>query len=64
MAWPKSAHGNTYGGNPLAACPLATMDLIENGMMVNAASVGEYALRRLKALMEQYDCTARCVAKG
>lgn len=65
MAWPKSAHGNTYGGNPLAcAAALATMDLIENGMLVNAASVGEYALRKLKVLMEQYDCIGEVRGKG
>ena len=33
-------------------------------MMVNAASVGEYALRRLKALMEQYDCIGEVRGKG
>ena len=41
MTWPKGAHGNTYGGNPLAcAAALATIELIQNGFMANAARVG------------------------
>ncbi len=48
MTWPKGAHGNTYGGNPLAcAASLATMDLIESEYMQNAAAVGEYTLDAL-----------------
>lgn len=44
MRWPKGSHGNTYGGNPLAcAAALATLDLIENEYMQNAAEVGTYA---------------------
>jgi 4-aminobutyrate aminotransferase len=43
MTWPKGSHGNTYGGNPLAcAASLATIDLIENEYLENAARVGEY----------------------
>ena len=39
VTWPMGAHGNTYGGNPLActAC-LTTLDLIENEYM-NGESV-------------------------
>ncbi len=45
MTWPKGAHGNTYGGNPLAcAAALATLDLIEKQYMKNATEVGQYAL--------------------
>jgi 4-aminobutyrate aminotransferase len=48
MTRPKGAHGNTYGGNPLAcAASLATMDLIESEYMQNAAAVGEYTLDAL-----------------
>jgi len=43
MTWEKGAHGNTYGGNPIAcAAALATIDLIENGYMQNAVEVGDY----------------------
>ena len=52
MDWPKSAHGNTFGGNPLACvAALATIDLIENGYMQNAAEVGVYAKKILQDMM-------------
>ena len=45
MDWPVGAHGNTYGGNPLAAAAsLATLELVEKEYMQNAAEVGAYAL--------------------
>ena len=53
VTWSKGAHGNTYGGNPLACvAALATIDLLETGYMQNAAEVGEYlidALEEIKA---------------
>jgi len=51
MTWTKGAHGNTYGGNPIAcAAALATIDLIKNEYMENAVEVGEYALERLRSI--------------
>ncbi len=48
VTWPKGSHGNTFGGNPLScAAALATLDLIESGMMANARTVGEYAMDAL-----------------
>jgi 4-aminobutyrate aminotransferase len=48
MDWEKGSHGNTYGGNPIScAAALATIDLIENGYMQNAAEVGQYTLDAL-----------------
>ena len=42
--WPRGAHGNTYGGNPIAcAAALATLEVLEDGMIENAAEVGLYA---------------------
>jgi 4-aminobutyrate aminotransferase len=41
MSWPPGSHGSTFGGNPVAcAAALATLDLLEEGMMENAARVG------------------------
>ncbi|MGH7763240.1 MAG: acetyl ornithine aminotransferase family protein [Candidatus Dormibacteraceae bacterium] len=41
MSWPPGSHGSTFGGNPVAcAAALATLDLIEGGLMENAARVG------------------------
>jgi 4-aminobutyrate aminotransferase len=43
MTWPKGAHGNTYGGNPVAcAASLATIDLVEKEYLQNATEMGEY----------------------
>jgi len=45
VTWPPGSHGNTYGGNPLAcAAALATIQLIQEGYMQNAAEVGEFAM--------------------
>jgi len=41
MSWPPGSHGSTFGGNPVAcAAGLATLDLIEEGLMDNASRVG------------------------
>jgi 4-aminobutyrate aminotransferase len=51
VCWPKGSHGNTFGGNPIAcAAALATIHLIEDGMMENAARVGEYTLDALSEI--------------
>lgn len=43
VTWPKGSHGNTYGGNPIScAAGLATLQLIEEEYLQNAAEVGEY----------------------
>ena len=37
-AWGPGAHGSTYGGNPVAcAAALATIELLEGGLVDNAA---------------------------
>lgn len=46
-------HGSTFGGNPLScAAALATLDLVENGLMENARRVGELLLHELEPLRE------------
>ena len=53
--WPRGAHGNTYGGNPLCcAAALATLDLVEHQYAANAAEVGAYFLDRLRGLQERH----------
>ncbi len=43
-AWGPGSHGSTYGGNPVAcAAALATIDLLEDGLVDNAAVQGERA---------------------
>jgi 4-aminobutyrate aminotransferase len=46
--WQHGNHGSTFGGNPVAcAAALATIELIENGLMANAAEVGSYLKEKL-----------------
>ena len=53
--WPPGAHGNTYGGNPLASvAALVTLDLVEKELMANAAEVGAYALQGLRDMMARH----------
>lgn len=55
MTWTKGTHGNTFGGNPIAcAAALATIDLIENEFLSNAAEVGEYALDALNEIKSHH----------
>ncbi len=51
MSWPPGSHGSTFGGNPLAcAAGLVTLDLLEQGLMNNAAKVGAQVLDGLKEI--------------
>ncbi len=50
-AWTPGAHGSTYGGNPVAcAAALATLDLIEGGLIDNARERGDQAMSGLGRL--------------
>jgi 4-aminobutyrate aminotransferase len=49
MDWTPGAHASTFGGNPVsAAAALETMDLLQNGIIENAASIGRHMMERLK----------------
>ena len=49
--WTRSTHGSTFGGNPVAcAAALATIDLIEDGLIKNAGEVGNYLKESLAQL--------------
>ncbi len=46
--WGPGAHGNTYGGNPLAcAAAIATLDVLADGGLDNAREQGEYLMDAL-----------------
>ena len=49
MNWPPGAHASTFGGNPVAiAAALATIGLLEESVMENAAEIGGYLLQRMR----------------
>jgi 4-aminobutyrate aminotransferase len=53
--WGPGAHGSTYGGNPVAcAAALATIELLEHGLVDNAAARGEQALTALCSLRDRH----------
>ncbi len=55
MTWDPGAHGNTYGGNPLAcAAALETIRLVDGGYMENAVKMGEYIKARLKVMQASH----------
>lgn len=48
MSWPPGAHASTFGGNPVCvAAALATMRLLEEGLIENAKRLGDYLMQRL-----------------
>jgi 4-aminobutyrate aminotransferase len=55
--WESGSHGSTYGGNPVCcAAALATLDLVEGGLMANAAAMGDRLLAGLRQLEAKHAC--------
>jgi 4-aminobutyrate aminotransferase len=55
MNWPPGAHASTFGGNPVScAAALATLQILRDGLMRNAAEVGGHLLERLRGLMDKH----------
>jgi len=55
--WESGSHGSTYGGNPVCcAAALATLDLVEGGLMANAEAMGDRLMTGLRTLQEKYAC--------
>ncbi|MCU0506104.1 MAG: aminotransferase class III-fold pyridoxal phosphate-dependent enzyme [Chloroflexi bacterium] len=62
MTWGPGAHGSTFGGNPVScAAALATIKLLEGGLMENAVVRGHQVLRALEPLVDQYPGIVRDV---
>ena len=60
--WGPGAHGSTYGGNPVAcAAALATIELLEGGLVANASARGEQAFDGLRLLAARYPALIRDV---
>jgi 4-aminobutyrate aminotransferase len=55
MAWPPGAHASTFGGNPVScAAALATITLLKDRLVANAAEVGRHLMEGLKGLAERH----------
>ena len=51
MTWNNGGHGSTYGGNAVScAAAIATLDLLEKGLVENAAEVGAHLFSKLESL--------------
>ncbi|MGH9409438.1 MAG: acetyl ornithine aminotransferase family protein [Vicinamibacterales bacterium] len=65
MDWPPGAHASTFGGNPVAcAAALATIRLLREQYVANAASVGEHLIDRLRALQEKHPLVGDVRGRG
>jgi 4-aminobutyrate aminotransferase len=65
MDWKQGAHGSTFGGNPLScAAALKTIELIQNGMMKNAAIQGEYIVGKLYDMQKRHPLMGDVRGKG
>ncbi len=55
MRWDSGAHGSTFGGNPVSvAAALATLRLLEGGLIENAGRVGERLLASLRGRLARH----------
>lgn len=55
MSWHVGAHASTFGGNPVAiAAAMKTLEILENGVMNNAAEMGGYMIDRLHGTQKKY----------
>jgi 4-aminobutyrate aminotransferase len=55
MDWGPGAHASTFGGNPVSiAAALATLDLLEDGLIENAHVMGDYLMARLRSWPERF----------
>ncbi|UCF71546.1 MAG: acetyl ornithine aminotransferase family protein [candidate division WOR-3 bacterium] len=65
MDWEPGSHASTFAGNPVScAAALKTIDLLENGLLDNAARCGDVALARLSALKEHFEFIGDVRGKG
>jgi 4-aminobutyrate aminotransferase len=53
-SWPPGSHASTFGGNPVScAAALETIQLLEEGLIRNAAEVGQHLILSLSRMMER-----------
>jgi 4-aminobutyrate aminotransferase len=65
MQWKRGSHGTTYGGNPVCiAAALATLDLIEGGLMANSKKIGDYIFSKISDWPKRFRIVGDVRGKG
>ncbi|MBN3878815.1 MULTISPECIES: acetyl ornithine aminotransferase family protein [unclassified Nostoc] len=65
MTWPPGSHATTFGGNPVAcAAGIATLRLLESGLMANATQMGELLQASLTQLHQRFPRVSPPRGKG
>jgi 4-aminobutyrate aminotransferase len=65
MAWPPGAHASTFGGNPVScAAALATIKLLKDSLIANAATVGDHLMARLRDIQHRHPLVGDVRGKG
>jgi 4-aminobutyrate aminotransferase len=65
MTWPPGAHASTFGGNPVScAAANATIKLLKDGLVANAATVGAHLMDGLRELQAKHPLVGDVRGKG
>ena len=65
MDWEEGSHASTFGGNPVSCvAAMATIELLEKGLVANAATQGKRLMKGLKKLQDAYECMGDVRGKG
>jgi 4-aminobutyrate aminotransferase len=65
MSWSPGSHASTFGGNPVSCqAAITTIDLLENGLVRNAAEMGQYLIDQLRKLQETHMLIGDVRGKG
>lgn len=55
MDWVPGSHASTFGGNPISCrAALATIELLEGGLVENSARLGKYMLKEIQKMMPRH----------
>lgn len=65
MNWEAGSHASTFGGNPVSCqAALATIEIIEESLLENAAKQGDKLMGGLIDLMQEFECIGDVRGKG